>query len=69
MTRTQKMIVEIATFIAIISIVMVWACIRAKHRYEKIQQTHQYEECLVAETMNPGSHLCVPPKFLMSSQN
>ena len=73
MTRTMRMIVEVATFIAIISVILGWACVRAKHRYEKIQQWHQYEECLDKNTTNPGNYICVPPKYIidetLNSQN
>lgn len=73
MTRTTRMVVEIVTFIVIASLVMGWACARAKHRYEKIQQWHQYEECLDKNAANPGNYICVPPRFIidktLDSQN
>ena len=69
MSRTTRMIVEVVCFIAVVSFVFGWACAKVKHRYEKIQQWHQYEECLAKDALNPGSYLCVPPKFTMSSQN
>ena len=73
MTRTMRMIVEVVTFITIISFMLGWACVRAKHRYEKIQQWHQYEECLDKNTTNPGNYNCVPPKYIidetLNSQN
>lgn len=67
MSRTTRMIVEVVTFVAVASFVIGWACARAKARYERIQQWHQYEECLAKDAANPGSYLCVPPKFGMNS--
>lgn len=73
MSRTTKMIVEVVTVVAIMSFILGWACARAKHRYEKIQQWHQYEECLNKNAVNPGSYICVPSKYIidktLNSQN
>ena len=68
MSGTTRMIVEVVCFVAVVSFMFAWATARAKHRYEKIQQWHQYQECLEKDVLNPGSYICVPPKFSMNSQ-
>lgn len=72
MSKTTRMIVEVVTFVAIASFLLGWASVRAKHRCEKIQQ-QQYEECLRKDALNPGSYICVPPKYIidktLNSQN